>query len=736
MADTNPIILSFQTEGLEKSNAELKATATNINAIGTATNDVTKDIVDLTNAVKTSKEQLATMKPNTKEFKELSDEIKAAEVSIKGLVNTQESLRAEFANVKKDIGQVNAIMKEMEKQGLTNTQTYKGLASQMDVLKKKGGELKDSIGDMNQEFKTIGSDTRGIDTVLDGVQGITAGFQIAQGASALFGGENKKLEETLVKLNATMSIAQGLQQVQQLLQKETAIGTAIMTARQAAYNFVVGTSTGLLKVLRIALASTGVGALVLGLGLLIANFDEVKNTLTRLFPSLEKIGEFFKGMFQNFTDFIGVTSDTTRAMDKMTDAADKSLAKNKKFMEEHGDEIDEFTKKKIEAVNRYNEAIKKDGANLVELNKKVNREIAAIDKERADEAEKNRKAEADKALKIEQEKNAKILAERKAYLEKSKTFELQTLDEIDKYKRQQKEEEDEWEKRRKEAELERKRKAGELEKKDVSGLERDLEKIRDDATQKSIQRERNIADAKKLGLTTLQDTVNLIFEQNAQNRQDELSQDLANLDERRNQELSQEELTKREIAQINKKYDAEERAIKLRSWKAEKEAKQGQAVINGALAVTNIMATLPPPAWLVAIPAAIAATIIQVAKIAATKPPKFAEGGSVAKKLGYIEGKPHSAGGELIEVEGNEYVMKGKAVNKYGVDFLDSINNLQMETMPKSSSDKKPMIDYNKLGSVIGEKLNENPRISISIDKKGFKTSKGGTQIMNNYVSL
>lgn len=740
MANTDPIILSFQTEGLEKSNAELKATATNISAIGTATNDVTADIVNMTNAVKLSKEQLAQLKPNTKEFKDLSNEIKAAEVSINGLINTQESLRAEFANVKKDIGQVNAIMKEMEKQGLTNTNTYKGLVSQMDVLKKKGGELKDSIGDMNQEFKTLGSDTRGIDTVLEGVQGITAGFQIAQGASALFGGENKKLEETLIKLNATMSIAQGLQQVQQLLQKETAIGTALMTARQTAYNFVVGTSTGLLKVLRIALASTGIGLLVIGLGLLIANFDKVKATLTNLFPSLEKVGDFFKGMVQDFTDFIGVTSEASRAMDKMIEDADKSLAKNKKFMDEHGDQIDEFTKKKIEAVNRYNEAIKKDGANLVELNKKARREIEAIDKEREAAAEKNRQDAADKAAEIEGKRNAKLLAARKAYLDKNKAIELESIDGLDEYKKALKEEEDYWNKQKEEAEAERKRKARELEKVDVSQLEADLNKIRDESTQKSIQREKNLQEVQKLALTTLQNATTAIFEQNAEARQTQLTQDLDNLNTIKEAELEQEGLTKKEIAQINKKYDAEERAIKTRAWKAEKAAKLEQAIINGALAITNILATMPwvtfGVAQAIAIASSVAATAVQVATIAATKPPKFAEGGSVAKRLGYIDGKPHSAGGELIEVEGNEYVMKGKAVNKYGVDFLDSINNLQMETMPRSSSDKRPIIDYNKLGNVIGQKLNENPRISVNVDKRGVNVSKGGNEIMNNYVSL
>lgn len=726
MAEVDPIILKFETEGLTNSQTQLKQTA--------------EGVVNLTNAISSMQTEMAGLDKESARYKTLQKEVQATTSVFNTLSETQESLGSEYRKLVKDIGAIERALQGLKNEGQQDTEVFRNLTAQSKEFTQSAANIKNKIEDISKGLKTLSSNTRVLDFMVQGTQAFTGAMQIAQGASALFGGENKKLEETLVKLNATMALANGLEQVSNLLKKDGAVVTGIMTARQTAYNFVVGTSTGLLKVLRIALASTGIGALVLGLGLLIANFDKVKATLTNLFPSLEKVGDFFKGMIQDFTDFIGVTSEASRAMDKMIEDADKSLAKNKKFMDEHGDQIDDFTKRKIEAVNRYNEAIKKDGANLVELNKKARREIEAIDKEREAAAEKNRQDAADKAAEKERKRIEKILAERKKYLDKSKTFELETLDGIDKYKKALKEEEDYWNKQREEAEAERKRKARELEKVDVSQLEADLNKIRDESTQKSIQREKNLQEVQKLALTTLQNATTAIFEQNAEARQTQLTQDLDNLNTRKEAELEQEGLTKKEIAQINKKYDAEERAIKTRAWKAEKAAKLEQAIINGALAITNILATMPwvtfGVAQAIAIASSVAATAVQVATIAATKPPKFAEGGSVAKRLGYIDGKPHSAGGELIEVEGNEYVMKGKAVNKYGVDFLDSINNLQMETMPRSSSDKRPIIDYNKLGNVIGQKLNENPRISVNVDKRGVNVSKGGNEIMNNYVSL
>ena len=340
-------------------------------------------------------------------------------------LETRIQIAIENSEAVENIGDVKKSLKDLK--SLAFEAGAAGSAS-LDKIKAAGGELSDKMADVNQSFKSFGSDTKRLDTVVQGIQGISAGFQIAQGASALFGKNNEELEKTLIKLNATMAIANGLQQAASLIQKETALGTALMTAAQTAYNVVIGTSTGLLKLFRIALISTGVGALVVGLGLLIANFDEVKKTLQKLFPPLEKIGEFFKAMFQNFTDFIGVTSDATRAMDKMTDAADKSLAKNKKFMDEHGDQIDEFTKKKIEAVDRYNEAIKKDGANLVELNKRLQREIVAIDKERAVEVEKNRAAAAKTAADNAQKVYDKMLKDyEKSLQDRQKLLDKQLL---------------------------------------------------------------------------------------------------------------------------------------------------------------------------------------------------------------------------------------------------------------------------------------------------------------------
>jgi actin-related protein len=84
----------------------------------------------------------------------------------------------------------------------------------------------------------------------------------------------------------------------------------------------------------------------------------------------------------------------------MQENAEKSLTRNAKFLKENASVTDEYTKRKIEAVNEFNEAVKVAGANEVALRKEAIRKIAQIDAERA-------KADKEKQIALAKEKAAK-----------------------------------------------------------------------------------------------------------------------------------------------------------------------------------------------------------------------------------------------------------------------------------------------------------------------------------------
>ncbi|NHA04099.1 hypothetical protein G7092_09840 [Mucilaginibacter sp. HC2] len=91
-------------------------------------------------------------------------------------------------------------------------------------------------------------------------------------------------------------------------------------------------------------------------------------------------------------------------------------------------------------------------------------------------------------------------------------------------------------------------------------------------------------------------------------------------------ELSNKSLTSTQRQAIEAKYQKLEAAEKVKAFKSEQKSSILQAVINGALAVTKATSQAGILASFV-IPGIIASTAIQVATIAAQKPPQYAQGG-------------------------------------------------------------------------------------------------------------
>jgi len=174
-------------------------------------------------------------------------------------VGLKDSTAQGTTSAKQRLRELQKTLIDMSLAGQEGTKAFK-------EMEQEAGKLKDQIGDTGQRIKNLASDTKNIDTFVSAVQGITAGFQIAQGAAALFGDENKDLQESLLKVQGAMALATGVQQVANLLNKDSILITQGQAAAQKLYALAVGTSTGALRAFRIALAATGIGAIVVALG--------------------------------------------------------------------------------------------------------------------------------------------------------------------------------------------------------------------------------------------------------------------------------------------------------------------------------------------------------------------------------------------------------------------------------------------------------------------------------------
>ena len=185
-------------------------------------------------------------------------------------------------------------------------------------------------------------------------------------------------------------------------------------------------------------------------------------------------------------------------------------------------------------------------------------------------------------------------------------------------------------------------------------------------------------------------------------------------------ELSQLD-AKREKGLISeKKYQQESAKIKNEAAKKQRAVDIAMAVAKIPLVVLEALSSAPPPFnyALAAIAGAIAAA--QVAILASAPLPKFRHGGFVGDIFygsGFVKGKRHEQGGVNAELEGTEFVHKREAVSKYGVPFLESINNLsfKMPSFPTTLSQKKDIVyDFSNMEKL----MNENNDYLYKLTKK------------------
>lgn len=207
-------------------------------------------------------------------------------------------------------------------------------------------KLKAGLRDVDKEIE--GLDTEQRLSALAGATELVAGsFLIASSAARTFGASAESIEEVekleaqaLEAVNIALgvrAVAEGLVQAQQLkrLAADVAsnVQTKIATGLQAAYTAVVGTSTGALKAFRLALASTGIGLIVVALGALIANWDKL-------------------------TKSIGGASDAQDAFNDINEEAQKSIAKTSVELDFYGGIVNDVSKseeERVQALEKLNE---------------------------------------------------------------------------------------------------------------------------------------------------------------------------------------------------------------------------------------------------------------------------------------------------------------------------------------------------------------------------------------------
>jgi len=669
MADES-IIADLKSQGFDKLIQDLSLSA--------------KGFTELDKSMAEAQKKLDTLDKSSQEFKDLTKEINAATIASKAYAESNDTLKKELRDTTNEIGNLERSIKALEKAGQTNTQTYKDLTSQQDTLRKKAGELKDTIGDLNAEIKNSGSDTRNLDKAVRAISTVASGYQVAQGALALYGGENKKFEQTLLKLNAVMAITQGLQQIQEELSKRDSVFTQAAAKAKLLYASAIGTSTGALRLFKIALAATGIGLAIVAIGALIANWDKLKVAIFGSTQSLEdfkkKQDEIRESNKKSFDDYETELKYLVNIKEITQETADLKLSIKRRESEEALKDVYEENRKKLD---EYQTAIrnvtfaKEDGLTLAELEAvRAQQKYIPTQKELSEQIKITTQAELDYKKAVNdrfqaENKNIKGTKLKELKDETDNLFKLRKLqreaearhqaqlDELDRKERERLQSTADFRKL-KSAEYIAELEAQDQREKAIRKKSDDERKVKEEAF-RTARAERENADrerrlqaeqehAEKIGnlIGGLTDVANRIGNLASQAIEVRSQNEIRALDQRKQQGLISEKQYQKEMAKIKNEAARKQRTadIAMAFAMIPQAAFSAFTSTPGGIVVKSIAAAL-----------ASAFGLAQVALIASAPLPQFRDGGQVSKKLGLIKGARHERGGVPIEVEGDEYVM-------------------------------------------------------------------------------
>lgn len=141
---------------------------------------------------------------------------------------------------------------EMEKNGLRGTEQY-------DEVRAKVAELCDAMSDARQQMTTLANDEAGFAGTMQGLTGLAGGFSAVTGAMGLFGMENENLQTIMMQTQSIMAVTNGLQQISQTFNKDSAFMLVTVTKAREWWNTVLAAGTAK-EIANTAATTTNTGA--------------------------------------------------------------------------------------------------------------------------------------------------------------------------------------------------------------------------------------------------------------------------------------------------------------------------------------------------------------------------------------------------------------------------------------------------------------------------------------------
>lgn len=207
-----------------------------------------KTVRALSDQANTVKEVIAVRKEMNREAAATADALAKEEQRLKTEAAEAEKAAQKHVSMRTRLREVREQLVEMEVAGQRGTTAYR-------ALQEEAGRLTDAWGDAQTQATILAHDQRGMQGIISGLQGITGAAAVAQGAIGLFGGENEKLQQIMLRVQSLMSITMGLQQVQQVLDKDSAFRLVTLNGLKELWNKLTGNSAAAIEAENAAIAA-------------------------------------------------------------------------------------------------------------------------------------------------------------------------------------------------------------------------------------------------------------------------------------------------------------------------------------------------------------------------------------------------------------------------------------------------------------------------------------------------
>lgn len=705
-------------------NANIKATQDHNNSI--------KNLGIQLGALRTQYDHLSDeQRENTKEGQALLANIQKLDGEYKDLTATTgrfQSSVGDYTNAidKSNVGNVN-MRKELSNLKKEMAQLIvegKRGSDEFNTMRDRAGQLQDAMGKASMETRKFADDHRVLRDVVNSLNFVAQGAQLVTSATALMGFESEKFEKTIQKVVAISGVANSINNMSNIILKNTHLVTMLVTKGKLAWiavqkmlNVALTTTKGLLM-------SLGIGIIIAALGMLVAKWDQVS-------ASLKKAIDFLMFWKKGSEDMIEAQESQLDVINRLLDAQNKqidNLTKEIELMKAKGRSIDDIKRKERELILEQLESAKTrmqiafmESASLdatteqrEEAAKKFREEYKMIDDiyhrlEVFDAAEVKRQE--DQTNKLIEESN-----KRSEVRKKEKDEEEKLIDDINNRNAIAEAElavilNDNLENRlnREQVYYDQKIKAKEYTDRELELLEAQhllrLDAIRDEWIEaneekkiedevivdekKIAEREKYLAELEQRRLDELdyferrQELLDYWLKMGVISEA-EYTKELGIANKRR---LDNERRHAIERMNINMQYTsmlisniAKMTEGSAKFFEFNKRISQLEAVINTYLGVSQVLrdSTLPTYAKIIAVASVMSTGLAAVLKIRnqqAPQAPQYAEGG-------IIDGKSHSQGGEQLylgnnhigEVEGGEYLAIINKNDAQRASLLDSIN--------------------------------------------------------------